>query len=75
MSTFRVSRGLGFQVPANNSTLRIMTHAHLPKPRYDLDAVAVSVGEDLHPLIPKPHKEQGLMKPWHPAKNSRLNVL
>ncbi|CAE7940472.1 unnamed protein product [Symbiodinium sp. KB8] len=35
-----------------------------PTLQYDLDAVAVSVGEDLHPLNPRPHKEQGLMKPW-----------
>ncbi|OLP80195.1 hypothetical protein AK812_SmicGene39424 [Symbiodinium microadriaticum] len=32
--------------------------------KYDLEAVAVSLGEELHPLSPKPHKEQGLMKPW-----------
>ena len=25
----------------------------------------MSLGEELHPLSPKPHKEQGLMKPWH----------
>ncbi|CAE7204499.1 unnamed protein product [Symbiodinium sp. KB8] len=35
-----------------------------PKLEYDLEAVAVSLGEELHPLSPKPHKEQGLMKPW-----------
>ncbi|CAE7330074.1 unnamed protein product [Symbiodinium sp. CCMP2592] len=31
---------------------------------YDLAAVAVSIGEELHPLLPKSHTEQGLMKPW-----------
>ena len=38
--------------------------------RYDLAAVSVSLGEELHPLSPKPHKEQGLMKPWHLAPAS-----
>ena len=40
--------------------------------RYDLAAVSVSLGEELHPLSPKPHKEQGLMKPWHPGTSFTL---
>ena len=27
--------------------------------RYDLGVVAVTIGEELHPLVPKPHQEQG----------------
>ncbi|CAE7224400.1 unnamed protein product [Symbiodinium natans] len=31
---------------------------------YDFSAVAVTMGEELHPFAPKPHTQQGLMKPW-----------
>ena len=35
----------------------------------------MSLGEELHPLSPKPHKEQGLMKPWHLGTSFIMTVV